>query len=69
MISKILVDILGYILSISFILGFLGGCIYLIIDGIRNYLKNTDWIYLFEIVSGCTGIMIVVIIILKAFGL
>lgn len=69
MISGILVNILAYILFTSFILCFSGGCIYLIIDGIRNYLEDTDGLYLFEIVVGCVGAMIVAIIVLKAFGL
>jgi hypothetical protein len=69
MISKILVDILGYVLFISFILCFLGGCIYLIIDSIRKYLEDTDLFYLLEAVLGCIGIMIIAIIILKTFGL
>ena len=69
MISRILADILAYILFISFILCFSGGCIYLIIDGIRNYLDNTEGLYLFEIVTGCVGVMIITIIVLGAFGL
>ena len=69
MISEILTDILMYILFTSFILGFLGVCIYLIIDGVREYLENTEGLYLFQVVMGCIGIMLNVIIILKAFGL
>ena len=69
MISGILTDILMYILFTSFILGFLGACIYLIIDGVREYLENTEGLYLFQVVMGCIGIMLNVIIILKTFGL
>ena len=69
MISGILVNILGYVLFISFILCSFGVCVYLIIDGIRNYLEDTGWLYLFETILGCIGIMTVVIIILKTFGL
>lgn len=69
MISGILVNILGYILFISFILCFLGSCIYIIICGIRGYLSEEDGFCIFVIVAGCIGVMIVAIIILKAFGL
>ena len=69
MISGILVNILGYILFTSFILGFLGSCIYIIICGIRGYLEEEDGFCIFVIVAGCVGVMIVAIIILKAFGL
>ena len=69
MISEILADILSYILFISFILCFSGGCIYVIICGIRGYLEEEDGFCIFVIVAGCVGVMIVAIIILKAFGL
>jgi len=69
MISGILTDILGYILIGGFILCFLSGCIYVIICGIRGYLEDDDNFCLFVIVTGCVGVMIVAIIILKAFGL
>lgn len=69
MINGILSSILGYIVTIGFILGFLGGCIYIIICGIRGYLEDEDNFCLFVIAAGCVGIMIVAIIILKAFGL
>jgi len=69
MISEILTDILGYILIGGFILGFLGGSIYTVIYGIRGYLEEADEFCLFVIVVGCIGVMIGVIIILKAFGL
>ena len=69
MISGILSSILGYILTIGFILGFLGGSIYIIICGIRGYLAEEDRFCLFVITAGCVGVMIVAIIILKAFGL
>ena len=69
MISGILSEILGDILIIGFILGFLGGCIYAIIYGTRGYLEEEDRFCLFVIVVGCVGVMIVAIIVLKAFGL
>ena len=69
MISGILTSILGYILIIGFILGFLGGCIYIVIYGIHEYLEEADRFCIFVIVAGCIGIMMVVIIILKGFGL
>lgn len=69
MISRILSDILGYILIGGFILCFFGGCIYLIICGIREYLKEEDKFYLFVIVVGCVGVMLVAIIVLRTFGL
>ena len=69
MISGILANILAYILFISFSLCFSGGCIYLIIDGIRNYLEDMYGLYLFEIVTGCVGVMVIIIIVLGAFGL
>ena len=69
MISGILSSILAYILFISFILAFCGGCVYLIIYGIREYLEEEDGFFLFVTVLGCIGVMIVVIIVLKAFGL
>ena len=69
MISGILSEILGNILFIGFFLGFLVGCIYIIICGIRGYLEEEDRFCLFMIVAGCIGVMIVVIIVLKAFGL
>ena len=69
MISEILISILGYILFTSFILGFFGGCVYIIICGIRGYLEDEDGFCIFIIAAGCIGIMIIVIIVLKAFGL
>ena len=69
MISGILVDILVYILFINFILCFLGGCIYVIIYSIREYLKEANGFYIFLIVVGCVGVMMVIIIVLGAFGL
>jgi hypothetical protein len=69
MISGILSSILGYILIIGFIFSFFGGCIYIIICGIREYLEESDRFCLFVIIMGCIGIMMVVIIILKTFGL
>ena len=69
MISGILSNILGHILIVGFILCFLGGCIYVIIRSIREYLEEEDKFCLFTIAAGCVGVMIVVIIILKAFGL
>lgn len=69
MISGILSNILWYILLIGFILCFLGSCIYIIICGIREYLAEEDGFCIFVIVAGCIGIMIDVIIILKALGL
>lgn len=69
MISGILSDILGYILIGGFILGFFGGCIYVIICGIREYLEEEDKFCLFVIVAGCIGVMLVAIIVLRAFGL
>lgn len=70
MISGILTSILGYVLFIGFILFLLGGGIYLIIEGIREYLKGaTDSFHLFEIIVGCVSVMIAVIIVLKTFGL
>jgi len=68
MISRILANILAYILSISLSLCFLGGGISLIILGIRG-LEEEDWSYLLVIALGCVSIMIVAIVILKAFGL
>lgn len=65
MISGILVNIL----FTNFILCFFGGCIYIIIYGIRGYLEEEDGFYLFAIIIGCISVMIVVIIVLKAFGL
>ena len=61
--------ILSSILFIGFILCFLGGCIYIIICGIWGYLKEEDGFCIFVIVAGCIGVMIDVIIILKALGL
>lgn len=69
MISGILSSILGYILIEGFILGFLGGCIYVIICGIREYLEEEDGFCLFVIVMGSIGAMMAVILILKALGL
>ena len=69
MISGILSEILGSILLIGFFLGFLVSCIYGIICGIRGYLEEKDEFCIFAIVAGCIGIMIVAIIVLKAFGL
>lgn len=69
MISEILTNILGYILIGGFVLGLLGGCIYAIICGIREYLEEEDGFCLFVIVVGCIGVMMAVIIILKFFGL
>lgn len=69
MISEILVDILSYILFISFILCFSGGCVYVIICGIREYLEEEDGFFIFATVMGCVGAMIVIILVLKAFGL
>lgn len=69
MISGILSSILGYILIIGFILCFSGGCIYVIIRGIREYLEEADGFCLFAIVVGCVGVMMIAIIILRAFGL
>jgi len=69
MISGILANILGYILFTSFILCFLCGCVYIIICGIRGYLEDEDNFCLFVITAGCVGVMIVAIIVLKAFGL
>jgi hypothetical protein len=69
MISGILSDILGYILIGGFILCFFSGCIYVIIRGIREYLEEEDKFCLFVIVAGCVGVMMVAIIILRAFGL
>jgi len=69
MISGILSDILGDILIIGFILCFLAGCVYIIICGIREYLEEEDKFCLFVIVAGCVGVMLVAIIILRAFGL
>ena len=69
MISGILSDILGTILFIGFFLGFLVGCIYIIVCGIRGYLEEEDRFCLSIIVAGCIGIMMVAIIVLKAFGL
>ena len=69
MISGILSNILGYILIIGFILGFLGGSIYLIIYGVREYLAEKNWVWLSLTVFGCISVMAVIILILKAFGL
>lgn len=69
MISGILTSILGYILFIGFILGFLGGCIYIIICGIRGYLDEADGFCIFVVVAGCIGVMFVAIIVLKTLGL
>ena len=69
MISGILSSILGYILITGFILGFLSGCIYIIICGIHGYLEDSDGFCIFVIVAGCIGLMMVAIIILKVFGL
>lgn len=69
MISGILSEILGDILFIGFFLGFLIGCIHIIIWGIQGYLEEEDKFCLFMIITGCIGIMITVIIVLKAFGL
>lgn len=69
MISGILSEILGNILFIGFILGFLAGCIYIIICGIQEYLEESDKFHLFMIVVGCIGVMIIAIIALRAFGL
>lgn len=69
MISGILLSIFGYILFIGFILCFLGGSIYIIICGVRGYLAEEDGFCLFVIAMGCVGVMIVAIIVLKAFGL
>ena len=69
MISGILSDILGYILIGGFILGFLGGCVYIIICRIQEYLREEDGFCIFTIAAGCVGVMIVAIIVLRAFGL
>jgi hypothetical protein len=69
MISGILSEILGGILIIGFILSFLAGCIYIIICGIHGYLEDADGFCIFVIVAGCIGIMIIAIIVLRAFGL
>jgi hypothetical protein len=69
MISGILSDILAYILFTSFILCFLGGCVYLIIYGIREYLEEANGFFIFATVLGCFGVTIVAIIILGVFGL
>lgn len=69
MISGILSDILGYILIIGFILGFLSGCIYMIVYGVRESLEEKNWFWILVIILGCIGVMTVVIIILKTFGL
>ena len=69
MISGILSGILGCILMIGFILCLLSGCIYIIICGIRGYLDEADRFCIFVIVAGCIGVMMVAIIVLKAFGL
>jgi len=69
MISGILVSILGHILFIGFILCFLGVAIYLIIDGVREYLKNTNLLFIFEIILGCVCVMAAVILTLMTFGL
>lgn len=69
MISGILSTILGYILFIGFILCFSAGCLYLIIDGIQKYLEEANGFHLFGIIVGCIGVMIIAIIVLKAFGL
>jgi len=69
MISEILSNILGYILIGGFILGFLGGCVYIIICGIQGYLREEDGFCIFIIAAGCVGVMIVAIIILRTFGL
>ena len=69
MISGILSSILGYILIGGFILGFFGACVYLIIWGIRQYLEEEGGFFLFATILGCIGAMIVIIIVLKAFGL
>lgn len=70
MISGILVSILGCILFISFILLFFGGGIYLIINGVQEYLEGTtDSFYLFQIILGCICVMLNVILVLKALGL
>lgn len=69
MISGVLSGILGYILITGFILCLLSGCIYIIICGIRRYLEEEDRFCIFVIVAGCIGIMMVAIIILRAFGL
>lgn len=68
MISGILANILAYILFISLGLCFLVGGIFLIILGIQG-LEEEDWSYLLVIILGCVSIMIVTIVILKAFGL
>jgi len=68
MISGILANILACILFISLGLCFLGGGIFLIILGIKG-LEEEDWSYLLVIALGCVSIMIVAIIVLKAFGL
>jgi len=69
MISGTLSTILACILFISFILCFFGGCVYLIIYGIRQYLEEEDGFFIFATIMGCVGAMIVIIIVLKAFGL
>ena len=69
MISGILSSILGYILIGGFILGFSGGCVYLIIYGIREYLEEANGFFIFATVLGCFGVTIVAIIILGVFGL
>ena len=69
MISGILVNILGHILFIGFILCFLGIAIYLIIDGIRKYLENINLLFIFEIVLGCVCVMTAIILALMVLGL
>jgi len=69
MISGILSNILAYILFTSFILCFFGGCVYLIIYGVRQYLEEEDGFFIFATVIGCIGVMLVAIIVLRAFGL
>lgn len=69
MISGFLSEILGDILITGFALGFLAGCIYIIVCGIRGYLEEEDRFCIFVIVAGCIGIMIITIIVLRAFGL
>lgn len=69
MISGILSEILGDILITGFTLGFLTGCIYIIVCGIRGYLEEEDKFCLLVIVAGCIGVMIIAIIVLRAFGL
>ena len=66
---KILLDVLAHILFIGLITCFFAGYIYLIIDSIREYLKDKDLVYHLGTIMEFIGVIVIAILILKVFGL